>query len=61
MIDYSITEYPVLFTDSPPVPPSERHEPNSQKLRTNKEISQIIKLAVPEIHGKGEKNSVWKF
>ena len=26
LIGYSISEYPVLFTDSPPVPPSERRQ-----------------------------------
>ena len=27
LIGYSISEYPVLFTDSPPVPMNERHQP----------------------------------
>ena len=26
LIEYSISEYPALFTDSPPVPPSERRQ-----------------------------------
>ena len=26
LIGYSISEYPALFTDSPPVPPSERRQ-----------------------------------
>ena len=26
LIGYSISEYPVLFTDSPPVPPNERRQ-----------------------------------
>ena len=65
LIGYSISEYPVLFTDSPPVPPSERCQPREIKVTskmasrsaavTNKEISQIIKQAVPQIHEEGEK------
>ena len=52
----------MLFTDSPPAPP-----PSDAKLAlvmskmvsrfaavTNKEISQIIKQAVPEIHKEGD-------
>ena len=66
LIGYSISEYPVLFTDSPPVPPSERrqtrvsYEQNGFPVYatvTNKEISQIIKQAVPEI-SEGDKFSL---
>ena len=66
LIGYSISEYPALFTDSPPVPPSERRQlaklrlskmPSRFATVTNKEISQIIKQAVPEIHK--EANEVW--
>ena len=57
LIGYSISEYPTLFTDSPSVPPSERRqtrisfEQNAFRFAavTNKEISQLIKQAVPEI------------
>ena len=63
MIGYSISEYPPLFTDSPPVPPSERRqtrvscEQNAFPVSAvkNKEISQLIKQAVPEIHEEGDK------
>ena len=57
LIGYSISEYPALFTDSPPVPPSERRQtrvnckmPSRFAAVTNKEISQLIKQAVSEIH-----------
>ena len=48
----------MLFTDSPPVPLSEQrqtrvsYEQNGSRFAAviNKEISQIIKLAVPEKH-----------
>ena len=49
----------MLFTDSPPAPPSERRQTRVSYEQngfpgfgavTNKEISQIIKQAVPEIH-----------
>ena len=61
MIGYSISEYPALFTDSPSVPPSERRqtrvscEQNAFPVcyRAEKEISQLIKQAVPEIHEEG--------
>ena len=63
MIGYSISEYPPLFTDSPPVPPSERRqtrvscEQNAFPVSAvkNKEISQLMKQAVPEIHEEGDK------
>ena len=63
MIGYSISEYPALCTDSPPVPPSERRqtrvscEQNAFPVSAvkNKEISQLIKQAVPEIHEEGDK------
>ena len=63
MIGYSISEYPPLFTDSPPVPPSERRqtrvscEQNAFPVSAvkNKEISQLIKQAVPEIHEEADK------
>ena len=63
MVGYSISEYPPLFTDSPPVPPSERRqtrvswEQNAFPVSAvkNKEISQLIKQAVPEIHEEGDK------
>ena len=60
----------MLFTDSPPVPPSKRlqtrvsYEQNGFTqfaAVTNKEISQIIKQAVPKIHEEGDQNSVWNF
>ena len=62
LIGYSISEYPALFTDSPPVPPSERLQtrvtceqmPSRFAAVTNKEISQLIKQAVPEIHEEGD-------
>ena len=57
LVGYSISEYPALFTDSPPVPPSERRQtrvsckmPFRFAAVTNKEISQLIKQAVSEIH-----------
>ena len=60
LIGHSLSEYPALFTDSPPVPQSERATPNSSKMPsqfaavTNKEISQLIKQAVTEIHKEGD-------
>ena len=60
LIGHSLSEYPPLFTDSPPVPQSERAMPNSSKMPsqfaavTNKEISQLIKQAVTEIHKEGD-------
>ena len=61
LIGYSISEYPALFTDSPPVPPSERRQtrvsckmPSRFAAVTNKEISQLMKQAVPEIHEEGD-------
>ena len=63
LIGYPISEYPALFTDSPPVPPNERSQtrvscysskmPSQFAAETNKEISQIIKQNVPEIHEEG--------
>ena len=54
LIGYSISEYPALFTDSPPVPPSERHQTRVRfSAVINKEISQLIKQAVPQIHEEG--------
>ena len=60
---YPISEYPALFTDSLPVPPSERRQTRVSCVQsasrfaavTNKEISQLIKKAVPEIHEEGDK------
>ena len=54
-----ISEYPALFTDSPPVPSSERRQaaskmPSRFAAVTNKEISHLIKQAVPEIHEEGD-------
>ena len=51
-----------LFGDSAPAPPSERRQTRyvTSKMAarsaavTNKEISQIIKQAVPEIHEEGD-------
>ena len=66
LIGYSISEYPALFTDSPPaVPLSEKRqtrisceqEPSWFAAVTNKEISQLIKQAAPEIHKEGDE--VW--
>ena len=61
LIGYSISEYSALFTHSPPVPPSERRQtrvsckmPSRFAAVTNKEISQLIKQAVPEIHEEGD-------
>ena len=62
LIGYSISEYPALFTDSLRVPPSERRqtreicEQNAFPVSgiENKEISQLIKQAVPEIHEEGD-------
>ena len=61
MIGYSISEYPALFTDSPPVPPASDAKlalvaskmPSRFAAVRNKEISQLIKQAVPEIHEEG--------
>ena len=58
-----ISDYPVLFTDSPPVPPSERRQVReiTSKMAsrfaavTNEEISQIIIQAFPDMHEEGEK------
>ena len=52
--------YPAVFTQSPPIPPNQRCQ--TRKVATkmashfavNKEISQIIKRAVPEIHEEGD-------
>ena len=62
LIGHSIGEYPALFTDSPP---------KSRKLRakylpgflpeTNKEISQLIKQAVPEIYEEGDEVRFGRF
>ena len=61
LIGYSITEH--LFTDSPPVSQSERRQTcvscEQKRLSRfvavlNKEISQVIKQAVPEIHEEGD-------
>ena len=49
----------MLYTDSPPVPPSKRRQTRVSYKQTgfprfaavtNREISQIIKQVVPEIH-----------
>ena len=63
LIGYSISEYPALFTDSPPFPQNERHQTHvsceqnaflvcchdKQRNFTTK------KQAVPEIHEEGDK------
>ena len=62
---YLIGEYPALFTDSPPIPPSVRRqarvscEQNAFTVccRHKQQISQLIKQAVPEIHEEGDE--VW--
>ena len=62
LIGYSISEYPALFTDSPAVPPSERLQtilgceqmPFRFAAVRNKEISELIKQAVSEIHDEGD-------
>ena len=62
LIGYLKSGHPVLFTDSPPAPPSEQrqtrvsYEKNGFPFSavTNKEISQIIKQAVPEIQEEGD-------
>ena len=54
--------FPALFTDSPPVPPNERRQTRVSCEQnaflvvavTNKEISQLIKQAVPEKHEEGD-------
>ena len=60
---YWISEYPAPFTDSSPIPPSERRQtrvsfeqlkmPSRFAAVTNEEISPLIKQAVPEIHEEG--------
>ena len=47
-----------LFTDSPPVSPNERRQTRVGLFAavTNKEILQIIKQAVAEIHEEGGEN-----
>ena len=64
LIGYSTFGYPVLFTDSPPVSPSKRSQIRISYEKngfpqfaavTNKEVSQIIKQAVPKIHEEGDK------
>ena len=57
----SMSDYPALFTDSPPVPTSERRQtrvsckmPSRFTAVTNKEISRLIKQAVSEIHEKSD-------
>ena len=57
LIGYSVSDYPALFTDSSPVPPSEQRRQTRVRFVTNKEISQLIKQAVPEIHEEGDE--VW--
>ena len=63
LIGYSISEYPALFTESPPVPPSERRqtrvsgEQNAFPVccrNRNQEISQLINQAIPKIHEEGD-------
>ena len=69
LIGYSISEYPALFTDSPPVPPSERRqtriscEQNALRFAAvNKQkISQLIKQAVSEIHKEGDEVRIESF
>ena len=64
LIGYLISEYPALFTDSPLVAPSEGRqtrvscEQNASRFAAvrNKEISQLIKQAVLEIHEEGDEN-----
>ena len=56
LIGYSTSEYPALFFDSPPVPPSERRqtrvkcEQNAFPVCCRKQRSFTTKQAVPEIH-----------
>ena len=56
LIRYSISEYPALFFDSPPVPPSERRqtrvkcEQNAFPVCCRKQRNFTTKQAVPEIH-----------
>ena len=56
LIAYSTSEYPALFLDSPPVPPSERRqtrvkcEQNAFPFCCRKQRSFATKQAVPEIH-----------
>ena len=58
LIGYSISEYTALFTDSSPVlPRKQRKMPSRFAAVTNKQISQLIKQAAPEIHEEGDE--VW--
>ena len=60
----SMSDYPALFTDSPPVPPSERRQTRVKcdqnaflvccRKQTKKFHWQLIKQAVPEIHEEGD-------
>ena len=62
LIGYLTSGYPVLFTDSPPISPSERRQTRASYKRngfpfaavTNREISQLIEQAVPEIQEEGD-------
>ena len=70
MIGCSISEYPALFTDSPPVPASDRRQLLAyvtSKMASrfaagiNKEISERIKQTVPEIDEEGDKSRFGSF
>ena len=59
LIGYSISEYFALFTNSPPVPPSERRQTRASCEQNaspvccrNKQRNFTTKQAVPEIHEK---------
>ena len=47
LIGYSISEYPVLFTDSSPVPPSERRQ--LIFLKVNFQVTDLSKDGLPRV------------
>ena len=49
LIGYSISEYPVLFTDSPPVPPSERGQTHFLFFKVNFQITNLSKDGLPQV------------
>ena len=49
LIGYSISEYPVLFTDSPPVPPSERRQTHFLFFKVNFQITDLSKDGLPQV------------
>ena len=49
LIGYSFSEYPVLFTDSPPVPPSERRQTHFLFFKVNFQITDLSKDGLPQV------------